>query len=153
MPVISSNSAQFSWKLVCNEIFGGLNSSCEASWGVFLDLLLLIGTWTLLNVHCPIRKENPTKTVNLNFLYFPVILDASSDCHIVNVNVGNNQATTSTRSWAITVSQNLLPQIQNVGRLDWARPFPADAAMTSRANEGLALSALPWPMAPRADSA
>jgi len=42
---------------------------------------------------------------------------------------------------------------------DWARPFPADASPTSRANEGPASSALPWhmphrPWAPgRADSA
>ena len=34
-----------------------------------------------------------------------------------------------------------------VGMLDWARPFPADASSTSRANEGPASSALPWPMA------
>ena len=32
---------------------------------------------------------------------------------------------------------------------DWARPFPADASSPSRANEGPASSALPWPMAYR----
>ena len=36
-----------------------------------------------------------------------------------------------------------------VGALDCARPFPADASSTSRANEGPASSALPWPMACR----
>ena len=38
---------------------------------------------------------------------------------------------------------------KKVGTLDWARPFPADASSTSRANEGPASSALPWPMAYR----
>ena len=33
-----------------------------------------------------------------------------------------------------------------VGTLDMARPFPADASLTSRANKGPASSALQWPM-------
>ena len=36
---------------------------------------------------------------------------------------------------------------KKVGTLDWARPFPADASSTSRANEGPASSALPWALA------
>ena len=40
-------------------------------------------------------------------------------------------------------------RFKKVGTLDWARPFPADASSTSRANEGPASSALPWPMAYR----
>ena len=36
---------------------------------------------------------------------------------------------------------------KKVGTLDLARPFPADASSMSSANEGPALSALPWPMA------
>ena len=40
-------------------------------------------------------------------------------------------------------------RLKKVGTLDWARPFPADASSTSRANEGPASSALPWPMAYR----
>ena len=43
-------------------------------------------------------------------------------------------------------------RLKKLGTLDWARPFPADASSTSRANEGPALLSLPWPMAywPRA---
>ena len=40
-------------------------------------------------------------------------------------------------------------RFKKVGTLDWARPFAADASSKSRANEGPALSALPWPMAYR----
>ena len=36
---------------------------------------------------------------------------------------------------------------KKIGTLDWARPFPADASSTFRANKGPASSALPWPMA------
>ena len=42
-----------------------------------------------------------------------------------------------------------LLRFKKVGTLEWARPFPADASSTSRANEGPASSALPWPMAYR----
>ena len=38
---------------------------------------------------------------------------------------------------------------KKVGTLDLAGPFPADASSMSSANEGPALSALPWPMAGR----
>ena len=46
------------------------------------------------------------------------------------------------------VSEYLL-RFRKVGTFDWARPFPADASSTSRANEGPASSALPGPMAGR----
>ena len=38
-------------------------------------------------------------------------------------------------------------RFKKVGTLDWARPFPADASSTSRANKGPASSALPWALA------
>ena len=53
------------------------------------------------------------------------------------------------RSNTIIKKMLLLLRFLKVGTLDWARPFPADASSTSRANEGPALSALPWSMAYR----
>ena len=43
----------------------------------------------------------------------------------------------------------LLPPLQKVGMLDWARLFTEDASSTSGAKEGTASSALPRPMAYR----
>ena len=40
-------------------------------------------------------------------------------------------------------------RFKKVGTLDLARSFPAHASLTSHANEGPALSILPWPMAYR----